>query len=115
MIITRGLVVHFATLTIAPCMIAASIVISRQSPFLGAAKLRRISPMRPLGIVGILLIIGGAAILAFRGVSYTKERQSVQVGPLGITAERKGFIPPIVGVAAIVLGGVLVFAARKRS
>jgi hypothetical protein len=71
--------------------------------------------MRPLGIIGIILILAGAAVLALRGVSYTKERQSVQVGPLGITAERKGFVPPVVGLAAVVVGGVLVFAARRRS
>lgn len=70
--------------------------------------------MRPLGIVGILLIVAGAAVLALRGVSYTKERQSVQVGPLGVTAERKGFIPPVMGVVAIVIGGILVFSARRR-
>ena len=70
--------------------------------------------MRPLGIVGIILILGGAAIVALRGVSYTKERNSVQVGPLAVTAEEKGFIAPIVGVAAIVLGGVLLFSARKK-
>lgn len=70
--------------------------------------------MRPLGIVGILLIVAGAAVLALRGVSYTKERQSVQVGPLGVTAERKGFIPPVIGVVAIVIGGILVFSARRR-
>ncbi len=69
--------------------------------------------MRPLGIVGIILILGGAAVLALRGVSYTKERQSVQIGPLGVTAERKGFIPPIVGVVAVVLGGILMYSARS--
>ena len=71
--------------------------------------------MRPLGIIGILLILGGAVVLALRGISYTKERQSVQVGPLAVTTEQKGFIPPIVGVAAIVIGGVLMFSARRRS
>jgi hypothetical protein len=71
--------------------------------------------MRPLAIVGIILILAGAVVLALRGVSYTKERQSVQVGPLGVTAERKGFISPVVGVVAVVLGGVLVFSARRRS
>lgn len=70
--------------------------------------------MRPLAIVGIILILGGAAIVALRGVSYTKERKSVQVGPLAVTAEEKGFITPLVGVAAIVLGGVLLFSARKK-
>lgn len=71
--------------------------------------------MRPIGIVGIILILGGAAVLALRGVSYTKERQSVQVGPLAVTTEQKGFIPPVVGVVAVVLGGALLFSARRRS
>ena len=70
--------------------------------------------MRPLSIVGLLLILAGAAILALRGFSYTKDRRSVQVGPLGITTEQKGFIPPVVGVVAVVLGGVLMFSARRR-
>ena len=71
--------------------------------------------MRPLSLIGIVLILAGAVVLALRGVSYTKERQSVQVGPLAVTAERKGFVPPVVGVVAIILGGVLVFAGRRRS
>ena len=71
--------------------------------------------MKPLGIIGIILILAGAVVLALRGVSYTKERQSVQVGPLGITAEKKGFVPPVVGLAAVIVGGVLIFAARRRS
>jgi hypothetical protein len=70
--------------------------------------------MRPLSIVGILLILGGAVVLALRGVSYTKERQSLQAGPLSVTAERKGFVPPVVGLVAVVAGGVLLFSARRR-
>ena len=48
--------------------------------------------MRPLAIVGIILILGGSAIVALRGVSYTMERHSVQVGPLAVTADEKGFL-----------------------
>jgi hypothetical protein len=66
-------------------------------------------------VIGIILILCGVAILALRGISYTKERQSVQVGPLAVTTEQKGFIPPIVGVAAVIIGGVLMFSARRRS
>ena len=69
--------------------------------------------MLPLGVVGAVLIIAGAIVLALRGVSYTKNRQTVQVGPLGVTTEQKGFIPPIVGVVAVVVGGVLVYSARR--
>lgn len=71
--------------------------------------------MRPVTIVGIILILIGAAILALRGVSYTKSRQSMQVGPLAVSTEQKGFIPPVVGVIAVVIGGALLFSARRRS
>ena len=69
--------------------------------------------MRPLGIVGVVLIVAGAVVLALRGISYTKNRQTVQLGPLGVTTEQKGFIPPIVGIVAVVLGGVLMYSARR--
>jgi hypothetical protein len=69
--------------------------------------------MRPLGWIGVLLIVAGGIVLAMRGLSYTKERQEVNIGPVEVAAERKGFIPPLAGAAALVLGVVLVFAARK--
>ena len=71
--------------------------------------------MRPLGILGFLLIIGGVVVLALRGFSYTKERETVAVGPLQVAAERKGFIPPAAGVIAIVVGLGLVYVGRRRS
>lgn len=70
--------------------------------------------MRPLGILGIILIIAGAVVLAMRGISYTKERQAVHVGPLEVATERKGFVPPAVGVAAVVVGAGLLLASRRR-
>jgi len=69
--------------------------------------------MRPLGWVGVVLIVAGVVVLAMRGLSYTKERKEVQVGPVEVAAERKGFIPPAAGVAALALGVILVFAGRK--
>jgi uncharacterized membrane protein len=70
--------------------------------------------MRPLGIIGIVLIVLGAVVLAMRGISYTKERQEVDVGPLEVAAERKGFVPPAAGVVAIVVGLGLVVAGRRQ-
>ena len=63
--------------------------------------------MRPLAIVGVLLMIGGIVVLALRGVSYTKERDAVKVGPIELAAEKKGFVPPIVGAG-------LMFAGRRN-
>ena len=71
--------------------------------------------MRPLSWLGVILIIAGVVIVAMRGIPYTKSRNEVEVGPLKVTAQERGLVPPIVGIAAIVVGGVLVFAGRKRS
>jgi drug/metabolite transporter (DMT)-like permease len=69
--------------------------------------------MRPLAWVGVLLIVAGLVIVAMRGIPYTKSRNEVEVGPLKVTSQERGMVTPIVGVAAIVIGGVLVFAGRK--
>jgi drug/metabolite transporter (DMT)-like permease len=71
--------------------------------------------MRPLGWIGVLLIVAGVVIVAMRGIPYTKSRSEVEVGPLKVTSQERGLVTPIFGVAAIVVGGVLVFAGRKQS
>ena len=71
--------------------------------------------MRPLNWIGVLLIIAGIVVVAMRGVPYTKSRNEVEVGPLKVTSQERGLVPPVVGFAAIVIGGVLVFAGRKPS
>jgi drug/metabolite transporter (DMT)-like permease len=71
--------------------------------------------MRPLGWVGVLLIVAGVIIVAMRGIPYMKSSNQVEVGPLQVTTQERGLVTPIFGVAAIVVGGVLVFAGRKRS
>ena len=69
--------------------------------------------MRPLAWIGVILIIAGLVVVAMRGIPYTKSRNEVDVGPLKVTTQERGFVTPIVGIAAIVIGGVLVFAGRK--
>ncbi|HEX6533004.1 MAG TPA: hypothetical protein VF041_00320 [Gemmatimonadaceae bacterium] len=71
--------------------------------------------MRPLGIVGVILVVAGVVILAMRGFSYTKDRDAVRVGPVEVAAEHKGFVPPVVGVVAVVAGLVLVAVGRRRA
>jgi drug/metabolite transporter (DMT)-like permease len=69
--------------------------------------------MRPLAWIGVLLIVAGVVIVAMRGIPYTKSSNQVEVGPLKVTAQERGMVTPIVGIAAIVIGGVLIFAGRK--
>jgi len=71
--------------------------------------------MRPIGIVGVVLIVLGVLVLAARGISYTKDRDSTHVGPIKVSTEQKGYVPPIAGAIAIVAGIVLVASARGRT
>jgi hypothetical protein len=71
--------------------------------------------MRPVAIVGVLLILAGAVVLALRGISYTRERESVTVGPIGVSVERKGFVPPVAGVIAIAAGVMMLVLGRRRT
>ena len=70
--------------------------------------------MRPTGIVGVLLIVFGAIVLALRGVSYVKDRDKVDLGPVKVTTEQKGFIPPVAGIIAVAAGVLLLFSSRGR-
>ncbi|HJU65554.1 MAG TPA: hypothetical protein VJ596_07740 [Gemmatimonadaceae bacterium] len=70
--------------------------------------------MKPLGIVGLLLIIAGVVVLAMEGISYTKNREEVQVGPIEVAAEERGTIPPAAGIVAVAAGVVLLLVGRKR-
>jgi hypothetical protein len=70
--------------------------------------------MRPIGWIGAILVIMGVIILAMRGMSYTKDRQEVSVGPMKVATEQKGFIPPAAGFLAIAVGAGLVFVGTRR-
>lgn len=69
--------------------------------------------MRPAGIIGILLIIFGAIVLVLKGVSYVKDKDTVDLGVAKIETEERGFIPPWVGGVALVAGIALLFAGRR--
>lgn len=73
--------------------------------------------MRPLAIVGIVLIILGIAGLAIGRFSFTTEEKVVDVGPLEATVEEEHnvAIPDIAAIAAILAGGALVFFSRRRA
>jgi hypothetical protein len=70
--------------------------------------------MRPVQLIGVVLIVLGAVVVALRGMSYVKDREEVDLGPIEIEAEERGFITPAAGAVAIVAGVVLVVAGRGR-
>ena len=72
--------------------------------------------MKPATVVGIILIILGIVALAYQGINYTTKDKVVDLGPLKVEAKREKTIPlpPIVGVAALV-GGVVLVAVSART
>ena len=70
--------------------------------------------MRPVGMIGVLLIVVGAVVLALGGVSYVKDRDKVDLGIVKVTTEHKGFITPTTGAIALVVGVALLFIGRGR-
>jgi len=73
--------------------------------------------MKPLMLVGVVLIVLGAAGLIAGGITYKTERESVNLGPIHATVQedKRISIPPIVGGLAMAAGVVLVLAGRKKS
>jgi uncharacterized membrane protein HdeD (DUF308 family) len=73
--------------------------------------------MKPVAIIGIVLIVLGIGALAYQGFTYTSREKVLDLGPLQATAERQKTVPlpPIVGIVAVVAGVALVVAGgRKR-
>ena len=69
-------------------------------------------------LLGIILIVLGAASLIYGGITYTKKRDTVNLGPFSATvAQKERFsVPPIVGGLVLAAGVALVIVgARRRS
>jgi hypothetical protein len=73
--------------------------------------------MKPVAIIGIVLIVLGIAGLVVGRISYTTTEKVLDVGPLQATAEKEHSvaIPDIASIAAILAGGFLVFVGRRRA
>jgi hypothetical protein len=72
--------------------------------------------MKPLALVGVLLIVLGIAALVYQGITYTTRKTVVDIGPIHATADKDTTIPlpPIVGGAATVVGIVLLVMSAKQ-
>lgn len=67
--------------------------------------------------LGIVLMVVGVLALAYGGFSWTTHKKAIDMGPLQVerTQRHSVFLPPLVGIGALVIGGVLVFAERGRA
>jgi hypothetical protein len=67
--------------------------------------------------LAIFLIVLGALALAYKGISYTKHKEVLNIGPIEASVDEKKTIPlsPIVGIVAVVAGAALLFNVRGRA
>lgn len=72
--------------------------------------------MRPLLILGIILIVFGVFVLASEGITYTKTDKVLDIGPIEATTKHRKTIPisPIAGGAAVAAGIALTIVGAKR-
>ena len=72
--------------------------------------------MSPAKIVGIVLIVLGAAALAYGGFSFTKETHNAKLGPIELSVKEKEQVnvPQWAGLGAILAGVVLLVVGRGK-
>jgi len=72
--------------------------------------------MRPIALVGVVLILLGVAALVYQGVTYTSRETVVDLGPVHATADRQKTLPlpPVLGMVAVAGGVVLLIAGLRR-
>ena len=72
--------------------------------------------MKAATLVGILLIIIGIVGFAVGGVSFTREKKDVDLGPVQISHQQKETMPisPILSAVALI-GGIGLVIAGSRS
>jgi hypothetical protein len=71
--------------------------------------------MKPISMVGILLVVLGALALAYQGVTYTHREKIIDVGPIHATADEQKTIPlpPVLG-AITLAGGIALLVVGSR-
>jgi uncharacterized membrane protein len=72
--------------------------------------------MRPIIVIGIVLVVLGALALAYQGINYTRTEKVLDVGPIHATRDTQERIPlpPILGGIALIGGVVLLVAGARR-
>jgi hypothetical protein len=73
--------------------------------------------MKPIAILGVVLIVLGIAGLFISHVSWTESKPVVKLGPLQVNSQEDHtvWIPTAAGIMAVLAGMGLVFAGRRSA
>jgi len=73
--------------------------------------------MKPLALIGVVLIVFGIAALVYQGFTYTSRETVLDIGPVHATADRQKTLPlpPIVGGVAVAGGITLLIAGMRKT
>ena len=73
--------------------------------------------MKPIAILGVVLIVLGIAGLFISHVSWTESKPVVKLGPLQVNSQEDHtvWIPTAAGIVAVLAGMGLVFAGRRSA
>jgi hypothetical protein len=74
--------------------------------------------MKSTSVAGILLVVLGALILAYQGITYTRHQKILDIGPFHATRDTQEHVPlsPILGGLALVAGiALLLVGARAKA
>jgi hypothetical protein len=65
--------------------------------------------------LAVVLIVLGVLALAYGGFTYTREKKVIDLGPIQASRKETSTVPlpPILGVAAILGGGIILFAGKN--
>ena len=67
-------------------------------------------------IIGMLMIVIGAAMLIWTGFTYTKKEKIIDAGPIQVLADKQKSVnwPPYLG-GILLVGGIVVLVTAKKS
>jgi hypothetical protein len=73
--------------------------------------------MKPVAILGLLLLVLGLAALAYQGFTYTSRETVLNLGPIHATADRDRtvIVPPVLGIGAVAGGVVLLIVGARKA
>jgi hypothetical protein len=73
--------------------------------------------MKPISLLGILLVVCGALALAYQGINYNRRRDVLDVGPLHVATETHERLPmpPILGGMALAAGAALLIVGAQKT